>query len=225
METRAASAGEGAARSGESGAELAGNEGVERAEARGELEEGQATLAIQPPEKVGGRHAALMRIAFEAAGDQVAVGRATALGLGHDMVEAFDAGRETAQAVKARAVLSSMNGLTQSRSFEKVCRFEIAGRGQGWGDRRERATRMGGVNLGRQADFDEVAGFATLDQTQSALVDQSTQGLTSGTDGKTNTLGEPGKRKAQIELAFEASVTQEKGIDGAVDHGPAHPRS
>lgn len=225
METRSASAREGAARSGESGSELARDEGIERAKARGKLEEGQAALAIKPPEKIGGGHAALVGVAFEAAGDQVAVGIASQLGLRHDMVEAFDAGGEAAQAVKARTALAGMNGLTKSRVPEKICRFEIARRGQGRGDRRERARRVGGANLRRQADLDDVPGFAALDQTQSALVEKTTKRLTSGADGETNTLGEPGKREAQSELAFEASVTQKIGIDGAINCGPAQPWS
>src|SRR5258708_32223894 len=67
--------------------ELAGGEGVEGAEAGGEFEGGQATLAVEPAEEIGGGSLPLFRVALEAAGEEVAVGVAPGLNAGHDMVE------------------------------------------------------------------------------------------------------------------------------------------
>jgi len=64
--------------------ELAGGEGVE---AGGEFEGGQAALAVEPAEEIGGGSLPLFRVAIQTAGDEVAVGVAPGLNAGHDMVE------------------------------------------------------------------------------------------------------------------------------------------
>src|SRR5712692_3351267 len=67
--------------------ELAGGEGVEGAEAGGEFEGGQAALAVEPAEEIGGGSLPLFRVAFQTAGDEVAVRIAPRLNAWHDMVE------------------------------------------------------------------------------------------------------------------------------------------
>src|SRR5713101_6677306 len=57
--------------------ELAGSEGVEGAEAGVEFGGGEAALAVEPAEKIGGGTLAFERIAFEARGNQVAMGVAS----------------------------------------------------------------------------------------------------------------------------------------------------
>jgi len=54
--------------------ELAGGEGVEGAETGVEFGGGDAALAVEPAEEMGGGTLAFERIAFEAGGNQVAVG-------------------------------------------------------------------------------------------------------------------------------------------------------
>ena len=72
--------------------ELAGGEGVEGAETGVELGGGDAALAVQPAKKIGGGTLSFERIAFEAGGNQVAIGVAPRPDTGHDVVEALDAG-------------------------------------------------------------------------------------------------------------------------------------
>ena len=56
------------------GGGLAGGEGVESAETGVEFGGGDAALAVEPAEEMGGGTLAFERIAFEAGGNQVAVG-------------------------------------------------------------------------------------------------------------------------------------------------------
>src|SRR5215471_3917868 len=65
--------------------EFAGGEGVEGAEAGVHFGGGEAAVAEEPAEKIGGGTFAFQRIAFEAAGNQVAVGVAARLSAGHDV--------------------------------------------------------------------------------------------------------------------------------------------
>jgi len=58
--------------------ELAGSEGVEGAETGVEFGGGDAALAVEPAEEMGGGTLAFEGIAFEAGGDQVAIGVAPA---------------------------------------------------------------------------------------------------------------------------------------------------
>ncbi len=71
--------------------EFAGGEGVEATETGVEFGGGQAAVAEEPAEKIGGGAFAFQRIAFEAAGDQVAVGIAPRLCTRHDMIKTLDA--------------------------------------------------------------------------------------------------------------------------------------
>ncbi len=54
-------------------AEFAGGEGAEGTQASGEFAAGQAALAVQPAQEVAGGSLALLGVAFQTAGDQVAV--------------------------------------------------------------------------------------------------------------------------------------------------------
>src|SRR2546428_13809940 len=71
--------------------ELAGNEGVEGAETGVEFGDGQAALAVEPAEKIGGGTLSFKRIAFETRGNQVAIGVSSRPDARHDVVEAPDA--------------------------------------------------------------------------------------------------------------------------------------
>src|SRR5260370_15886480 len=91
--------------------ELAGSESVEGAETGVEFGGGQATLAVEPAEKIGGGTLAFERIAFEAGGNQVAIGVAPRPPAGHDVVQALDARVGAAQAIKTKAAFSGGGGL------------------------------------------------------------------------------------------------------------------
>ena len=66
--------------------ELAGGEGVEGAETGVELGGGDAALAVEPAEEMGGGTFAFEGIAFEAGGNQVAIGVAPGADAGHYVV-------------------------------------------------------------------------------------------------------------------------------------------
>jgi hypothetical protein len=75
-------------------AEAAGGESFEGVEASGELTAGQAALAVQPAQEVGGRTVRFAGVAFQAAGDHVAIGIASEMRLRDDMIEALQASAE-----------------------------------------------------------------------------------------------------------------------------------
>src|SRR5882724_10196850 len=94
-------------------AEFAGGEGVEGAEAGGEFGGSQAAVAIEAAEKIVGRLLSLLRVAFHAAGDEVAVGIAAQPRLRHHVVQAIHRRRGAAQTVGASAALAGVNDLAQ----------------------------------------------------------------------------------------------------------------
>jgi hypothetical protein len=100
--------------------EFAGGEGVEGAEARVEFGGGQALLAIERAEKVAGGTFAFLGIAFETAGNQVAIRVAAGLDAGHNVVEALDAPVGALETVKTVATFAEVDGLAQGSSFEEV---------------------------------------------------------------------------------------------------------
>ncbi len=114
------------------GQELAGSEGVEGAETGVEFGDGEAALAVEPAEKIGGGTLAFERIAFETRGNQVAIGVVSRPDAGHDVVEAVDAGVSAAQTIKTVAAFAEVDGLAQGAGLEEVEFFEVGGlRGAG----------------------------------------------------------------------------------------------
>jgi hypothetical protein len=107
--------------------ELAGGEGVEGAEAGVELGGGDAPLAVEPAEKMGGGTLSFEGIAFEAGGDQVAIGIAPGADAGDDVVEALDARVGAAQTIETMAAFAKVDGLAEGASLEEVEVFEVGG--------------------------------------------------------------------------------------------------
>ena len=71
----------------QNGTEFAGREGFEGAEAGGEFGGGQSPFAIEVTEVIYGRSVALKRIAFDAGGDEIAVGVGTPSHARNDVIE------------------------------------------------------------------------------------------------------------------------------------------
>lgn len=119
--------------------EFARGEGVEGAETRVEFGGGQAALAIERAEKIGGGTFSFLRIAFEAAGNEVAVGVAAGLDAGHDVVEALVAGVGALETIETVAAFAEVDGLAQGAGLEEVQLFQVdsgvqvGGRGRGGG--------------------------------------------------------------------------------------------
>jgi hypothetical protein len=109
-------------------AELALGESVEGAEAAGEFGGGQSALAVELAEKIAGGALPFLRIAFQAARDEVTVGIAPELDAGHDMVEALHRGCEPPHAVKALTALAGMNGLAQRLGLQEIGLLETGER-------------------------------------------------------------------------------------------------
>src|SRR6266852_1295752 len=177
---------------------LAGGEGVEGAETGVELGGGDAALAIEPAEKIGGGTLAFERIAFEAGGNQVAIGVAPRLGAGHDVVEALDARVGAAQTIKTMAAFAEVDGLAQGAGLEEVEVFQVrglrgaggAGDGGGAGHGGEAGAKA--ANLVGQEDVDDVAGFAATDEVERTEDDEATDRFTHGAGADTDAAGEPG---------------------------------
>src|SRR5947207_1379171 len=72
-------------------------------------------------------------------------------------------------------------------------------------------------NLVWKQDFEMVTSLGAVKQPQGSTVQQATHGGPSGAEGDTDAAGEPSQRKAETRLAFQATVAQEIGVDGAVD--------
>ena len=81
-------------------AEFAGGEVVEGAEAAGELSVGQAALALELAEMIRGRPFAFQRVAFHTSQDEVAVGIASVLRAGDDVIDAALAGAGPSETIK-----------------------------------------------------------------------------------------------------------------------------
>ena len=222
--------------------EFAGGEGVEATETGLEFGGGEAAIAIERAEKVGGGLLSFLRIAFEAAGNQVAVGVAAGLDAGLDVVEALGVRVGAAQAVKALSAFAEVDGVAQGAGLEEVEFFEVNGRELvGKSARVERSGEAGGgkrvhgiVHSGRvgisredffgEAHFENVAGFAALDDAERAKGHETAHGFTDRASADTDAPSEPGHGAVELELAFEARVAEEIEIDGALGDGEAQAR-
>src|SRR5216683_637117 len=163
---------------------------------------------------MGGGTLAFERIAFEAGGNQVAIGVAARPGTWHDVVEALDARVGAAETIKTMAAFAEVDGLAQGAGLEEVEAFEVGGlRGAG-----------GAANLVGQADIDDVAGFAATDEVERTEDDEAADRFTHRAGADANAAGKPGHGEAELELAFETAVADEMRIDGAVGDGQAQAR-
>jgi hypothetical protein len=210
--------------------ELAGGEGVKGAEAGVEFGGGDAALAVEPAEEMGRGTLTFERIAFEAGGDQVAIGVAPGADAGHDVVEALDARVGAAQTIKTMAAFAEVDGLAQGAGLEEVEVFQVGGlRGAG-GAADGDGTRYGGqagakaANLIGQEHVNNVAGFAATDEAERTEDDEAADRFTHGAGADADAAGEPRHGEAELVLAFETAVADEMRIDGAVGDGQAQPR-
>ena len=114
---------------GENGAELAGSEGFQGAQAAFEFGGGYAAQAIEGAQKIFGGGCSLLRVAFDAAGNEIAVGIAPAAGLRDDMVEDSPTGDEPPQTIKAQAALAHVNGLAPTADLQEIHFVEVGAAG------------------------------------------------------------------------------------------------
>jgi hypothetical protein len=199
---------------GEGRAELAGDEGVESAKARGKFGGGQAAFAVERAKKILGGALAFLGVAFETARDEVAVRIAPQLHAGHDVVEAVNAGGEATEAVKAVTTLACMDCQAQCLCFQEVRFLEVDGA-------RDASGMASRANLLGQPNFDHVTGLAALDQAQNVLLDKPPHRVTHGAAAQAKMSRQPQNRKPQLRLPFQVAVPKKVGINGAVYDGQA----
>ncbi len=101
-------------------AELSCGEIFQGAEASVEFGGRQAPQAVEGAQKIPGRTVALARVAFETAGNQVAVGIASEAHAWHDVIEALHVGGSAAEAVKASAAFAIVNGFAERPGFQEI---------------------------------------------------------------------------------------------------------
>src|SRR5579872_2531563 len=207
-------------------AEFAGGQVFEGLEAGVEFGGGEAAFAVEEAEKIGGGHVAFEGVAFDAAGNQVAVGIASEAGARDDMVEAADVGRSAAKAVKAGAEIAIVDGLAKRPGAHEIGGLEFGGGAIFVGS-------CGGQDGGRtivfakcadvfgETHFDEMAGFAAFEQAQSAELIEAAYGLAHRAVGETQSVGHGHHREVQATLADEKRMAQEIGVDRAVPNGQA----
>jgi len=204
--------------------ELAGSEGVEGAETGVEFGDGQAALAVEPAEKIGCGTLAFERIAFEARGNQVAMGVASRLDAGHDVVEALDARVGAAQTIETMAAFAGVDGLAQGPGLEEVEAFHVGGLRLAGEAADGDSAGSKAANLIGQEHANDVAGFTATDQAERTEDDEAADGFTHGASADADAAGEPGHGEAELGLTFEAAVADEMRIDDTVGDGQAQPR-
>ena len=139
------------------------------------------------------------------------------------MIDATSGDGKRTQAKKATAPFAQMDGAAQSRMFQKVLFLEMIGAigtqgvGVDWtgGDSR---------NLVGQADLHDMARFAAFHEAQKAAGNEPADGPAHGVGADSGTLGEPANGKPELELSFEAAVTEKMGVNDAVGSGKAETR-
>jgi len=183
---------------------------------------------------------ALLRIALDAAGNEVAIRVAAETHARHDMIETLLRRGKPAQTVKTQAALAGVDGLAKRASLQEVGILErqsaslcvrraggaanAYGAAAGPGLGRNGAAGTGGANFFGQADLDEMTGLGAFDQAQSAEGREAANGFAGRSTGNADCAGEPLNGEAEPQLSFETAVAQEMGKDGAVEHREAQLR-
>jgi hypothetical protein len=82
-------------------------------------------FAIEAAEEVMGVGAALGGVAFDAGGDEVAVGVAAAFGARDDVIQASSAAIESTKAIETEAAVASVNSTAMGIILEEIDLFEV----------------------------------------------------------------------------------------------------
>ena len=187
-------------------------------------------MAVEPAEKIGRGLLVLLRIALGAARDEVAVGVATGVDARNDVVEAHDETVEALSTVETQAALASVDGAAAFGVVEEIRLLDEEALADGLGGGRCEPgifgqMRADGADFVGEANFDQMADIGALDQAQDVVRDEATDGVTHGLTGNADAAGEFENGEAKLALAFEAAMTEEMRIDGAVDGRKAQARN
>jgi hypothetical protein len=204
--------------------EFTGCEGVESAETPGEFYGGQAAFAVERAEKIGCGAATFVGVAFDTAGDEVAVQIIVKFDARNDVVEAAHCGGEATAAVKVEAALTVVDGIARGAALQEVLLLKAGGVSgkEGLGSN---SARTNGANLRGQADLDRVARLAAFDQAQDTTRDEAAHGPAHRVVRETSSASEPRNGKAQAKPTFEAAMAEEMRINDEIGGGEAETRS
>src|SRR5216683_6884919 len=133
-------------------AELACGEVFQGAKAAVEFGRRQAPQAVERAQKIPGRTVALARVAFETAGNQVAVGIASKAHPWHNVIEAVHVSGSAAETVKASAAFAIVNGFAERPGFQEIRGFKRRGR------RLTRGPRGSGRAISARAESADLLG-------------------------------------------------------------------
>jgi hypothetical protein len=205
----------------QSGAEFAGGQIGQGADAAVEFGIGEAALAIEPAEEVFGGLLAFVAIALEADRDQVAIGVAAGLGARDDMVQAADGDGKAAQAIKTVTALAQVDGHTEGFGLHEVEILDAGGASDSRWFGSIRGIEGGGADFIGHTDFDHVAGLIASEQAKGAMLNEAAYCEAYRGGGDASGAAERSNGEAQSELAFEAAVAEQMRIDGALENGEA----
>jgi len=139
------------------------------------------------------------------------------------MVEALSAFVEAGQAVEAETTIARVDGLAEGASSQEIDLLEAGGVGWQASGTAGRALWTGCANFFGQAHLHNMTVPTAFDHAQDTFGSEAAHGDAHSAAGEANTAGEPGNREAEAGLAFETTVAQEMGIDGAVSGGKCQP--
>ena len=176
---------------------------------------------MEAAQKIFGGRFSLLRVAFDAAGSEIAVAIAPPAGQWHDMVENSAAAGEPPQAIEAPAALAHMNGLAPAGQFQEIQLLEVVSAEPPAEAGRSRAVVRRVLYFLRQKDFRQVARLGAVEQAQSALGSEAAHSLARGYVREANATGETGNRETELALAFEAAMPQEVGVNHALGKSEA----
>src|SRR5260221_549431 len=172
---------------GEDGEEFAGGEGFKGAEASFEFGASYAPLAVEPTEKIARSLLALLRIALQAAGNEIAIGIASGANTGNDVVQAHPQSGEPLPAIKAQAGFAGVNGTSQLAALQEIGLLQAQARGKMVCAGRFQPRGPQSANLIRQSHFHQVAYNAALHQPEHAVSNQPADGIAHRRGGKADT--------------------------------------
>ena len=183
-------------------------QGVEGGEAGVEVGRGEASIAVKQAEEFVGGAVALLSVAVEATGDDVAVGVVAVGAHGHGVIIAGGLGVEPTQAVEAREVLAEQDGGAHAGVMEAVGAVELGGIAFGAG--MEAAGDVSG-----DEDFDAVSGDAALEDADEAFLREVAEVIARGGVAGAEAASECAIGNASDATAFGVRVAQEMVVEGA----------
>src|SRR5260370_1473650 len=197
-------------------AELVCGEIFQGAKASVEFGGREAPQAVERTQKIPGWPVALARVAFETAGNQVAVGIASEAHAWHNVVEAVHVSGSAAETVKARAAFTIVNGFAGRPGFQESGGLEGGGRRLPAGPRGAISARAERSDLLGQAHLRKMAGLAAFEHAQNPQLVEPAHRIARRSNGETQSARQGHDRKLQAELADDEGMAQQIRVDGSL---------